>query len=234
MCTIIRCHVRRGFSAADLLWFLLFLLLLIAILLPSLSRSRELAKRAVCSSNLRGLGQGLHIYANDNREWFPAHYFKPEYESAGELVSHGVSWVGTMGTNDFLSITERTSTEKSPTRSHPSRSLFLTLIAGSQTTGQFICPSSSDAEDDLHNYGPDAKDGDEGASRPGKDRFDFRGYKYLSYGYQLPYSKRGRPRETLDPRVAIMADKGPYYAAGGAGVVGTRTVRDQLSGGRNS
>ena len=50
---------------------LLIVPLMIAILLPSLSRARELAKRAVCSANLRGIGQSCHIYANDNDEWFP-------------------------------------------------------------------------------------------------------------------------------------------------------------------
>jgi prepilin-type processing-associated H-X9-DG protein len=50
---------------------LLVIPLQLAILLPSLSRARELAKRAVCSANLRGIGQSCHIYANDNEEWFP-------------------------------------------------------------------------------------------------------------------------------------------------------------------
>lgn len=45
--------------------------LLISVLLPSLSRARELAKRAVSASNLRGLGQGCHIYASDHDERFP-------------------------------------------------------------------------------------------------------------------------------------------------------------------
>jgi prepilin-type processing-associated H-X9-DG protein len=45
--------------------------MMLSILLPSLSRARELAKRAVCSANLRGIGQGLDIYANGNEEWFP-------------------------------------------------------------------------------------------------------------------------------------------------------------------
>jgi prepilin-type processing-associated H-X9-DG protein len=45
--------------------------LYLAILLPSLSRARELAKRAVCAANLRGIGQSCHIYANDYDEWFP-------------------------------------------------------------------------------------------------------------------------------------------------------------------
>lgn len=43
----------------------------VSILLPSLSRARELAKRTVCMSNLRGIGQGCHIYANDHNDKFP-------------------------------------------------------------------------------------------------------------------------------------------------------------------
>lgn len=41
-------------------------LLLISILLPSLSRARELAKRAVDASNLRSVGQAWAIYHNDH------------------------------------------------------------------------------------------------------------------------------------------------------------------------
>lgn len=219
---------RAFLSASDLVWFLIFLLLLFLILLPSLARARQQAKRAVCASNLSGLGLGMHIYANDNREWFPTHYFKATHNKQ-QPSEHGVSWVGTMGTNDFLSIAEDTSSTKSPTRSHPSRSLFKLVMGGMQTTGQLVCPSSTDWEDNLRNYGPDASNGVEEAARPGQTRFDFRGYSCLSYGYQLPYGYRARPRETLDPRFAIMADKGPYYTAGGAGLAGTQTVRDARS-----
>ncbi len=219
---------RAFLSVSDLAWLLVFLLLLILILLPSLGRARQQAKRAVCASNLRGLGQGIHIYANDNRGWFPTHYSKATH-SEQEPSERGVRWVGTMGTNDFLSITVDTSPTKSPTRSHPSRSLFKLLIGGQTIPGQFLCPSSTDDEDNLRNYGPDARNGIEEACRPGKTRFDFRGYSFLSYGYQLPYGRRGRPRETMDTRAVSMADKGPYCAVGGPGVAGTRTVRDARS-----
>jgi prepilin-type processing-associated H-X9-DG protein len=39
---------------------------MIAILLPSLARARELAKRTVCSANMVGIGSALHIYAQDD------------------------------------------------------------------------------------------------------------------------------------------------------------------------
>jgi prepilin-type processing-associated H-X9-DG protein len=43
----------------------------VSVLLPSLSRARELAKRTVCAANLRGMGQACHIYANDHDDQFP-------------------------------------------------------------------------------------------------------------------------------------------------------------------
>ncbi len=45
--------------------------LVVSILLPSLTRARELARRAVCGSNLRGLAMTCHIYANENDDQFP-------------------------------------------------------------------------------------------------------------------------------------------------------------------
>ncbi len=40
--------------------------LLIAILLPSLARARELSKRLVCASNMKAIGTTLMIYTNDH------------------------------------------------------------------------------------------------------------------------------------------------------------------------
>jgi competence protein ComGC len=48
--------------------------LMVSILLPSLARAREVAKRAVCAANMRGIGQAVMIYANDNRGAFPADF----------------------------------------------------------------------------------------------------------------------------------------------------------------
>lgn len=48
--------------------------LAVSILLPSLSRARELAKRQVSMANLRGIGMACHIYANANADKFPASF----------------------------------------------------------------------------------------------------------------------------------------------------------------
>jgi hypothetical protein len=221
---------RRALSIPDILWWWLFLLLLLFLVLPSLSRTRRPSRRAVCAANLRGIGQGMHIYANDSYEWFPHHYYEPTYVESSVPAQHGVRWAGSMGSNDFLRITEETAKAKSPDRSHPSRSLFLLVIAGMSTPAEFVCPQSTDRGDDLRNRGSDASGpGADQAALPGKTRFDFCGYDFLSYGYQLPYARRGKPRATLDIRVPIAADKGPYYESAGEGLAGTGTVRDRRS-----
>ncbi|MBN2562994.1 MAG: DUF4190 domain-containing protein [Phycisphaerae bacterium] len=45
---------------------ILIIPLMLAALLPSLSRARELSKRTVCQANMRGIGQALYIYANND------------------------------------------------------------------------------------------------------------------------------------------------------------------------
>ena len=200
---------RKAFTLIELLVVVAIIALLISILLPSLSRARELAKRAVCASNLRGIGQGMHIYANDNSEWFPAHFFRNQTVNIGPPTTQGCEYVETLGL-DYNQETSQTTNSQS---SHPSRSLFLLIVGGQQTAGSFICPSSSDEEDDMRNRGNYSDTGDESAARAGKTRFDFAGWTRLSYAYQVPYGRRGRPRETMDSRMPISADKGPYYTA---------------------
>lgn len=206
---------RKGFTLIELLVVVAIIALLISILLPSLSRARELAKRAVCSSNLRGIGQGLHIYANDNAEWMPVHFFRiNSYTDTPPILAQSFTYVGSLGKDYHLPTTATTNSNSS----HPSRSLFLLLIGGQQTAGSFICPSGGDSEDDMRNRGTYAQGqggtGNEAAARPGKTRFDFAGYLKMSYAYQNPYGRRARPRESLDARMPISADKGPYYQVG--------------------
>lgn len=50
----------------------------VSVLLPSLSRARELSKRTVCAANMRGMGQGLYIHAMDHDSRFP--------KKLGELI----------------------------------------------------------------------------------------------------------------------------------------------------
>lgn len=63
--------VRRGFTLIELLVVVAIIALLISILLPSLSRAREQARRVVCGAHLRGYVNTIVIYANDHDDDLP-------------------------------------------------------------------------------------------------------------------------------------------------------------------
>jgi len=55
---------NRGFTLIELL----VVVAIIALLLPSLSKARQLAKQTRCQGNLRGIGTALHQYMSQNNE----------------------------------------------------------------------------------------------------------------------------------------------------------------------
>lgn len=61
----------NGFTLIELLVVIGIIAILIAILLPSLRKSREQAIRVQCASNLRQLSMGWTQYAGANRGWYP-------------------------------------------------------------------------------------------------------------------------------------------------------------------
>ena len=195
----------RGFTLIELLVVIAIIALLISILLPSLSRARELSKRLVCASNIKGFGTSAKIYANDNYEkWMVPPFKRGAIDEVGiqyTLDVNGEGYAGQVGKDRLYQSTSESpldpdggSTEVSVTRA-----LWMMVRSGDITVKQFICPSSGDEEDpteDIDWY------------------YDWVQYDHISYGYQVPFGPRDtRAREGMDNRQVAAADKGPWYLA---------------------
>jgi len=199
---------KKGFTLIELLVVVAIIALLISILLPSLSRARELSKRLVCGSNVKGMGTAFKIYANENEEQWPT---PPFCDETGTFITYNFEPSGTLQVGKPTGTTvgatpgrEAMSTVCSTVTGAPAgtttlsvtRALWMLVRSGDVTPKQFACPSSGDTADPEQNL---------------DTYYDFTAYKNISYGYQVPFGPLDtRPSENIDTRLATAADKGVY------------------------
>jgi prepilin-type N-terminal cleavage/methylation domain-containing protein/prepilin-type processing-associated H-X9-DG protein len=112
-----RARRKRGFGIIELLVVIGIIALAIAMLMPSLCRSRETANRVKCASNLRSVGQAMLLYANDNKGAYPRATFVE-----GALPTWGTA---------------------APAPNDVSAALFILLRTQDITPEVFVCPSSN-------------------------------------------------------------------------------------------
>lgn len=65
----------RAFTLVDLLVSIAVMAVLISIMLPSITSAQEAARRVVCRSNVRQIGLGIVMYANDHDGAMPPSVF---------------------------------------------------------------------------------------------------------------------------------------------------------------
>jgi prepilin-type N-terminal cleavage/methylation domain-containing protein len=90
---------RRAFTLIELLVVIAIISILAGMLFPTFAQSREAARKASCTSNVRQIGIALSMYAQDNDGTFPDHersLTDSSYEMGGLVVR---DWANTPITN---------------------------------------------------------------------------------------------------------------------------------------
>ena len=190
------------------------------ILMPALSRVRQLAHRLVCGTNLAGIGKAMLIYANDNEEDYPiAGPINSAWSSNGSIFN----WVATTRIQAFGG---RGATSAATIAS----SFFLLVKYGGVTAKQFICKGDAGAQTfDLSIYQSSLPD----TIKSIEDPWDFgtsAGFSgrgpgfHNSYSFQMPYKPAGSSAFPISgsssPESPVAADRNPYLDTNAAIYIG--------------
>ena len=163
---------KKAFTLIELLVVVAILVLLIAILLPSLQKAKEQARQVYCKNNLRQMLSAAHAYTMNHDGYFPiAHYTRTVAAGSGSEVS---------GMDNSVSVVQPP--EESQTQTIYSYSWdFTTVLAGDTQT---IIPGllwESDTTEQVHQC----------PSYKGQDNWS--GAAYSGYNYNTSYIGHGQP-----------------------------------------
>ena len=144
------------------------LAMLVAILLPSLARAREQARRAVCAANQRQVFTLALVYASDNGGRFISTNYMNDLDGSHGETNH-ISWINRLAAHDFVpSFDPQAPPEAAgtlPTVTNPDERLL-------------YCPNR------LENWRRDDRDSDKGVIRTGYY------FMFGHYGGQYPGPNR--------------------------------------------
>jgi prepilin-type N-terminal cleavage/methylation domain-containing protein len=196
---------RKGFTLVELLVVIAIIALLMGILMPALSRVRQIAFRMVCGTNLSGIGKAMLIYANDYEDELPRAGGRsstwstpiPDWQALNRFGAYGLGTDGSGGTANISSC------------------FYLLVKYAEVTPKSFICKGDSGAIE--------FKPSEHGiVDRDLIELWDFGTYvdeadnpsTHCSYSYHVPFGVFALTTSS-EPGMAVAADRNPWMDSPG-------------------
>jgi prepilin-type N-terminal cleavage/methylation domain-containing protein len=193
---------KRGFTLVELLVVIAIIALLMGILMPALSRVRQLAFRMTCGTNLSGIGKAMLIYAND---------YEDELPRAGGRNSTWSGMSATGWTQPDRRLAFGLNTDGSAGSASISSCFYLLVKYAEVTPKSFICKGDAGTTEfklseltglrtnfeliDAWDFGP-----------PGES------WKHCSYTYHVPFGLYALTTSN-EPGFAVAADRNPWITS---------------------
>ena len=163
-----RFKAAAAFTLIELLVVISIIAILISILLPALAKARELANRAVCMANIRGIVQAMMVYAQSNDGGFPATYVPgPESDGHGSVTRYienrpVIVYNYTLAadlTPDavvqyWYSYGQGDNLHSHAFAANPTASMWFLVLEGYATASIFVCPSDIYGKQPADEYWP--------------------------------------------------------------------------------
>jgi len=188
---------RRGFTLVELLVVIAIIALLMGILMPALSRVRQLAFRLTCGTNLSGIGKAMLVYANDYEDELPraggrntqwgatAKWSATDRRTAFGLDAKGVGGKATISSCFYLLVKYAEVTPKS------------FICKGDAGTTEFKLADQTNVPTNFELI----------------DGWDFgdstESFKHCSYTYHMPFGLYALTTSG-EPGLAVAADRNPW------------------------
>jgi prepilin-type N-terminal cleavage/methylation domain-containing protein len=208
---------KKGFTLIELLVVISIIAMLLAILMPALSKVKKIAARVVCGTNLKGLGTAQTVYAHDYNDQYTVQGGKTNstWSTDGSLAyweSQLVDWSNASATPEIT----------------VGASLYLLVREADVSPKSFICPAGSETVFDgknpranqdltqLWDFGGDVISGSSGQTPVTSVSYAYHSpYKGAGTGVQTGNGSKSRYAGTASrsSSFAIMSDKSPFFDA---------------------
>jgi prepilin-type N-terminal cleavage/methylation domain-containing protein len=191
---------RKGFTLVELLVVIAIIALLMGILMPALSRVRQLAFRLTCGTNLSGLGKAMLLYANDYQDELP--------RAGGRNTGWGAvgNWAGASRYQAF-----NLAGDGSGGTATISSCFYLLVKYTEVTPKSFVC--KGDAGTTEFKLSDLAATTTVSSNFELIDAWDFgptgESWKHCSYSYHMPFGLYALTVSS-EPGFAVAADRNPF------------------------